>query len=120
MKLDKIVRLLEAEVLTKQPWETVEITTACAADLMSDVLAFTKAGSILVTGLINPQCVRTAEMVEVHAICFVRGKTPPVETVRLAEEAHIPLIQVRFSTYVACGMLFMTRAPVPSSPKNDC
>jgi hypothetical protein len=108
MKLDEIVKLLEADVVTRQRWESIEITTACAADLMSDVLAFTKAGAILITGLVNPQCVRTAEMVEIRAICFIRGKMPPPETIRLAEEAGIPLLRARFSSYVVSGMLFST------------
>ena len=111
MKLDEIISLLDAEVLTGKMVRKIgelEIVTACAGDLMSDVLAFSKAGSLLVTGLVNPQCVRTAEMSDIPAICFVRGKEPPKETIRMAESAGIILIRVRFSTYVTCGMLFST------------
>lgn len=107
MKLDEIISLLDAEVLSGGDHvEQIEIVTACAGDLMSDVLAFSKAGSLLVTGLINPQCVRTAEMSDIRAICFVRSKRPPEETIRMARSAGVALIQVRFSTYVTCGMLF--------------
>ena len=111
MKLGEIISLLDAEVLgerTEAEVAKVEIVTACAGDLMSDVLAFSKADSILVTGLVNPQCVRTAEMSEIRAICFVRGKEPPEETIHMAESAGVVLIRVRFSTYVTCGMLFAT------------
>ena len=85
---------------------------ACGADLMSDVLAFTHAGTLLLTGLTNPQVVRTAEMAEIVAIVFVRGKLPPPETVALAEEKGIPLLASKYTMYEACGRLY--RAQLPS------
>ena len=84
MKLPQIVRILEAEVLCGRDLEKVEVESACGSDLMSDVLSFGKRGSLLLTGLTNPQAARTAEMAEVAAVCFVRGRQPPKETVELA------------------------------------
>ncbi len=72
---------------------------------MSDVLAFIKADSLLITGLVNPQVVRTAEMVEIAAICFVRGKQPQNETIKLANEKEIPLLATTIPMYEACGRL---------------
>lgn len=84
---------------------------ACGADLMSDVLAFTHAGTLLLTGLTNPQVVRTSDMAGVQAIVFVRGKLPPPETVALAEQRNIPLLASRYTMYETCGRIYQTGLP---------
>jgi len=73
---------------------------------MSDVLAFTHAGTLLLTGLTNSQVVRTAEMAGILAIVFVRGKLPPPDTVALAEEKGIPLLASKYTMYETCGRLY--------------
>lgn len=73
---------------------------------MSDVLSYIHPGSLLCSGLTNPQVVRTAEMVDVAAIVFVRGKTPPEETIRLAEEKGIPLLLSPYTMFECCGRLW--------------
>ena len=78
---------------------------------MSDVLAFTHAGTLLLTGLTNPQVVRTAEMSGIQAIVFVRGKYPPPETIRLAEQKGIPLLASRYTMYETCGRLYQAGLP---------
>lgn len=90
MTLREIKELLEAEVLVGQAQLDKEISTAFGADLMSDVLAFAKPGSLLLTGLTNPQVVRTADVLDIAAIVMVQGKKPTPETIRLAEELGIP------------------------------
>lgn len=98
---------------------------ACGADLMSDVLAFTHAGTLLLTGLTNPQVIRTAEMAGISAIVFVRSKVPPPETVALAREKRIPLLATRFTLYETCGRLYQAGLPgcgtfeVGSEPWNE-
>ena len=74
--------------------------------LLLCVMAFTKAGSLLLTGLANLQVIRTAEMVDICAICFVRGKKPEKETIELAEEKGIPLLSTDLPMYEACGRLY--------------
>ncbi len=83
-----------------------EVGMACGADLMSDVLAFTKAGSLLLTGLTNPQVVMTAEMADIKAICFVRGKKPNSETVRLAKDKGMLMMTTRLPMFESCGILY--------------
>ena len=78
---------------------------------MSDVLAFTHPGTLLLTGLTNPQVVRTAEVAGIVAVVFVRGKVPPPETVALAEERGIPLLATHHSLYEACGRLYAAGLP---------
>jgi predicted transcriptional regulator len=73
---------------------------------MSDVLAFTKAGSLLLTGLTNPQVVRTAEMADIVAICFTRGKKPDEGTIRLAKSKGLPLLTTRLPMFESCGRLY--------------
>ncbi len=106
MDFQTVVTLLEAEVLSRQANCDHTFVSGAAADLMSDVLAYAPTSSVLLTGLINPQVVRTAEMAGILTIVFVRGKRPPAETVRLAEEVGIPLLSTRYTMYEACGLLY--------------
>ena len=74
--------------------------------MMSDVLAFVKEQAVLLTGLVNLQVVRTAEMMDMKCIVFVRGKKPPVEVIQLAEECDIVVLATAERMYVACGQLY--------------
>lgn len=107
MKLKEIKELLEADVLVgdKEALE-LEITTACGSDLMSDVLAFTLEKSLLLTGLTKPQVIRTAEMMDLSAVIFVRGKMPEQYAIQLAQEIQIPLLKTNYPLYAACGILY--------------
>lgn len=112
MTLEQVLSLLEGKLISEGADLSQEVETGCGADLMSDVLAFTHAGTLLMTGLTNPQVVRTAEMAGIKAIVFVRGKIPPAETVALAKEKGIPLLASKHTLYETCGRLF--RAGLPS------
>jgi predicted transcriptional regulator len=105
MKLGEIVSILEGELLFGEGLD-VAIKCAAASDLMSDVLAFAEPGSVLLTGLCNPQTVRTAEMADIVAIVFLRGKQPPPETVELARENGIPLVTTSHTMFEASGRLY--------------
>ena len=109
MLLSDIKSVLNAEVLSGEndgELSAKDIHTACGCDLMSDVLAFVKDQSLLLTGLINSQVIRTAEMMDIIAICFVRGKTPPEDVIELAKEKDITLMHTDYPLYVACGKLY--------------
>ena len=106
MKLKKIAEILEAEFIPGTGDLETEVDMVCAADLMSDVLAFTKSCSLLLTGLTNPQVVRTAEMADIVGICFARDKKPQAETMELAREKGVPLLSTRFPLYESCGLLY--------------
>ncbi len=106
MKLKEISEILKAEVLIGQENLDIEIGMVCGADLLSDVLAFTKPDSLLLTGLTHPQVIRTAEIAEVNAVCFVRGKRPPEETVELAKQRDLPLLCTSLLMYESCGLLY--------------
>lgn len=111
MDVETVLRVLEGEGVSRQLDLHRTVSGGAAADLMSDVLAFARPDSLLLTGLINPQVVRTAEMAGIRAIVFVRGKRPPAETVRLAEEVGIPLLCTRYTMYEACGRLYQAGLP---------
>ena len=111
MILKEVKEILEAEVLVGEESLDLDITMACGADLLSDVLAFTKSGSLLLTGLTHPQVIHTAEIAEIKAICFVRGKRPPDETVDLAKEKGIPLLYASLPMYESCGRLYSRDLP---------
>ena len=79
MRLSDIKTILHAEVLWGEEHLDREVFSACGSDFMSDVLAFVKNQALLLTGLVNPQVVRTADMVEMNvlSLCGVRcrGRT---------------------------------------------
>jgi predicted transcriptional regulator len=106
MKLTDVISIVEGDVLSSKIDPDIEIKCVAAADLMSDVLAFAEPGSVLVTGLCNPQVVRTAEMADIVAIVFVRGKIPPLETIELAEEKGIPLVATCYTMFEMSGRLY--------------
>ena len=106
MTIDTVQELLRADVLAGRSAMARGVSQICACDLLSDVLAFVKPGALLLTGLTNPQVVRTADVSDLSAICFVRGKTPPAETLRLARENGLPLLATTLSMYECCGLLY--------------
>lgn len=99
-------RLLQAEVISGREWLGREAASVCGADLMSDVLAFTKEQTLLLTGLTNVQVIRTAELSDLVGIIFVRGKRPGVDVIAMANEKGIPLLVVDCTMFEACGLLF--------------
>ena len=108
MLLSDVKSVLNAELLTAdaEVLSKTQILTACGCDLMSDVLAFVKEQTLLMTGLINSQVIRTAEMMDIKAICFVRGKNPPQDVIDLANEKGIVLLSTEYSLYISCGKLY--------------
>ena len=111
MTLEEARRILDAEVISSSGRGEIHIAMACGADLMSDVLAHIKAGALLLTGLTNPQVIRTADMANVEAICFVRGKRPYPETLALASERGIPLLTTELPMFESCGRLYKEGLP---------
>jgi len=111
VKLREINTILDAEPLWGANNGDTEISTASCSDLLSDVLVFTDANALLITGLSNAQVIRTAEMVDISAVCFVNGKKPDESTVELAKEKKIPLITTELSMYESCGRLYRNGLP---------
>lgn len=106
MIISDIKDILSAQVLCCEENIGKEIHSACGSDMMSDVLAFVKDQSVLLTGLCNPQVIRTAEMMDIVCIVFVRGKQPDEAMLSLAEERGIPLLTTPHRMFTACGLLY--------------
>ena len=106
MKLKEVKDILDARILTADACLENEVNSACGCDLMSDVLAFVKDRALLLTGLMNPQVVRTCEMMDITAIVFVRGKIPDASLVELAQKKDIILMSTDLPLYIACGSLY--------------
>lgn len=102
--------VLNAEILVEIDIDR-EILCACGSDLMSDVLAYVKEQAVLLTGLTNPHVIRTAEMLDVLAVVFVRGKKPEIEILEMAKERDIAVMTTCFTLYEACGKLYSTGMP---------
>ena len=106
MRLTEIIRITNARTYTSDADLDREVRYAFASDLMSDVLCYDVTQGLLITGLTNPQMLRTAEMADVAAILVVRGKLPQPEAIKLAEDLDIPLIGTESIMFDACGRLF--------------
>jgi DRTGG domain len=111
MKIRDVVDILSGRIIVDNHDLEEEVPRGGAADLMSDVLAFGTEGMVLMTGLTNPQVVRTAEMAGINVIVIVRDKTPPPETLELARESGITIINTGYTMYEACGRLFNAGLP---------
>jgi predicted transcriptional regulator len=106
VKLQQVKDILDADVIVGHEQLEMDVKTAFGADLMSDVLAFAKPGSLLLTGLTNPQIIRTSDVLDIAAIILVRGKRPLPETVQLAEELRIPLLSTKYILFESVGRLY--------------
>ena len=106
MKITTIRELLGARVLAGEDRLGAHVYSACGSDMMSDVLAYVKDQAVLLTGLVNPQVIRTAEMMDMICIVFVRSKQPTEEMIRLAEESGIVMLATDKRLYEACGILY--------------
>ncbi len=106
MKICTIKELLDAKVLVGEESLGKHVYSACGSDMMSDVLAYVKDQAVLLTGLVNSQVIRTAEMMDMVCIVFVRSKQPTAEMLELAKESGMVLLATDKRMYEACGILF--------------
>ncbi len=107
MKIREIKELLDAEIIAGADHLDDDVHSACGSDMMSDVLAFVKDQAVLLTGLVNAQVVRTADMMDMKCIVFVRGKVPADDIIQLADGMNIALLTTAERMYVACGKLYL-------------
>ena len=106
MTIREIMELLDAKVLACEESLDHDVHSACGSDMMSDVLAYVKDQAVLLTGLVNSQVVRTAEMMDMRCIVFVRSKQPTPEILELAQESGIVVLATSKRMYEACGKLY--------------
>ncbi|MFP4474452.1 MAG: DRTGG domain-containing protein [Desulfatibacillaceae bacterium] len=106
MTLSEIVETLEANILVGHDQLARQFVSGGASDLMSDILAGLSEGSVVLTGLVTVQSIRTAVVAGVGAVVFVRAKTPPPEVIDHAREQGVPLLSSPYSMFVSCGRLY--------------
>lgn len=106
MKISTIKELLGAEVLCGEDMLEADVSSACCCDMMSDVLAYVKDQGALLTGLVNTQVIRTANMMDMFCVIFVRNKMPTPEIIDLARESGIAVLRSALRAYEASGLLY--------------
>lgn len=116
MNVQELIQLINGVILNPGVDQTIPVPGCGAADLMSDVLASLQPEAVLLTGLCNPQVIRTAQMADIAAVVLVRGKNPPQETIALAQAENIPLISTPLAMYEACGILYKAGVPCLEGP----
>ena len=104
--LNQIKNILDADVLCGDEFMEEDIDFGYSCDLMSDVLAYVKSNVLLLTGLVHPQVVRTAEMLDIRAIVFVRGKMPTQELIEMAERRDMVILATSHALFTASGILY--------------
>ena len=107
MKISQLAEIIDARFVCGEDKKELEVTSAFACDLMSDVLAYVKeSNGVLITGLANPQVVRTACMMDMSCVVLVRNKKLDKKTIELAKQEGIILLQCKHNMYLASGLLF--------------
>lgn len=106
MTVRDVKNVLGARVLVGEDHLDREVRSACGSDMMSDVLAFSKDHSVLLTGLCNPQVIRTAEMLDIVCVIFIRGKKPDETVLEMAEERGLVILKTGHRMFTACGLLY--------------
>ncbi len=106
MKISTMKELLSAKVHCCEESLERQVYSACGSDMMSDVLAYVKDQAVLLTGLVNPQVIRTAEMMDMICIVFVRDKQPSEAMIEMAKESGIVIMTTDKRMYDACGILY--------------
>jgi len=106
MKLREIASVLNAKVNCGADKLDQEIKMGYSSDLMSDVLTLDTSNLILITGLVNLQCIRTAEMADIKAIVFVRNKKATAQMLELACENGMCILESPYSLFKSSGLLF--------------
>ena len=122
MRLDELAKTIEGETLVRGARSDLQIEYAYAADLLSDVLSLAEGEdrTTLVTGMINPQVMRMAEILSIAAVIVVRGKLPPQSMVEYAQELGIPLLTTRKTMFETCGLMFAHGvSPCQTKPVHD-
>ena len=120
MTIADIADILDAEFCCGMEMAGKEIQTGCAYDMMSDVLAYGREHAVLLTSLLNPQVIRTAEMMDIFCVIFVMGKQPTAEMIELARERALIVMTTRRSMFSACGILYTAGVPDGSDELVAC
>lgn len=107
MTLAGAVEVLKAQAVVPADDEQAPLSGCFAADLMSDVLAFGREGSLLITGLATDQAIRTAAIKHLVAVVIIEGKPVHSDLVETACEENVPVYQTPLSKYEACGLLML-------------
>ena len=118
MTVAEAVKLLDGQFFCCSEKSHTEISSVCGADLMSDVMAFVKDRVLLLTGLVNSQVIRTAELLDIHCIIFIQGKIPAKDIIGMAEERGIILAGIKQSMFLACGKLYEAGLKTDGTRKN--
>ncbi|MDO5299156.1 MAG: DRTGG domain-containing protein [Clostridia bacterium] len=111
MTVQEIAVMLDAVWLCCEEEAQREIHSAFASDMMSDVLAYVKEDTLLLTGLVNSQSVRTCEMLDVPCVVFVRDKEPQPDAIEMAVEIGLPALKTPYTMYEVCGRLYAAGLP---------
>ncbi len=105
MRLTEIRDALQCEVLAGEDDMSIDVEAVVASDGMSEILAFAQPGALMITGLTNIQSIRTADIANVRAVIYIRGKRPNERVIALARDRNIPVLATELGMFDTCGIL---------------
>jgi predicted transcriptional regulator len=106
MTVSDIVKSFGLKIKTGKNRLNEEVTGGYAGDLLSDVIAHSRKGSIWVTIQTHPNIVAVASMKELVGIILAGGREPDADTLKKAEEEEIPILISPLFTYEVVGKLY--------------
>ena len=106
MTIREIADILQARWVCCEEAADTPVRYAFASDMMSDVLAYVQEDTLLLTGLVNSQAIRTAEMLDLPCVVFVRGKNPHMDAIARARQLGMPALSTQYTMFEACGRLY--------------
>jgi len=104
MKLSELVEAGGLHGLNQ--WQDVEITGVYISDMVSDIMSGAKPGNVLLTLQTHKSVVAAANLVDVPAIVFMRGRRPDADLVEVATKAGIGVFCTDVDSWALASKLF--------------
>jgi serine kinase of HPr protein (carbohydrate metabolism regulator) len=109
VRVEEIIKTVNAEVLQEVGNWDANIKYGFAADLLSDtlfVISREEESILLITGVTNPSVVKTAKILDIPVVLIARGKPVEKETIELARKEKIIILRTPHIVFVTCGLLY--------------
>ncbi len=106
MNVKDVIKILNGKLVLGEKRLNEEVNSIGATDMMSDILALSEPGMLILTGNTSPQSVRSAIVTDLLGLVFVRGKNIPPETIKMAKDSDLIIIKTDMFMYSACGRLY--------------
>jgi len=106
MKLKEIVESLHLSVRSGEDRLDQVVTGGYVGDLLSDVIANSKAGNIWITMQVHVNIVAVAVLKDLVGIIIVQGRQPSEETLKKAKEEKVAIVVSHYPAFETAGKIY--------------